>query len=85
MAEIISLFEQIETGLKGFWEDSLSLDKRLIERKICPKCKKRNLVYRGFSCPTAYKAFGICEPCEFAELFWTEPVTFVKAKKSFSS
>jgi len=84
MAEIIGLFGQIQEGLKGFWADSLSLDKRMIENNFCPKCRK-NLVYKGFSNPTLYKAFGICEPCEFARLFWTEPAVLAGGKRRFSA
>lgn len=65
---------------KGCWSDSLSLDKRLIEYHHCPNCD-RDFVYKGLSSPTAYRAFGVCEPCEFAKLFWVDSVTPVPITK----
>jgi hypothetical protein len=80
---INGLFTELQNGLDGYWPDSLDLDRRMIENNNCPECG-RKLVYKGFSNPERYKAFGICEPCEYARHFWTEPAVFVSGKKRFS-
>jgi len=81
---ITNLFSEIKTlEEQGFWADYIWLDQLMIERRTCPKCKK-NLTYKGLSNATHYKAFGICEPCKFARLFWTEVVKIAVGKKKFS-
>lgn len=67
----------------GYWQDSISLDKRMIENNKCPKCRTR-LAYLGFSNLIHYKAFGFCAVCEIAKLFWTEVAQLAVGKKKFS-
>lgn len=72
------------SDLQGFWSDSVPLDKLIIERKRCPKCKNF-LVYNGLSNATVYLALGICFSCEFAKLFWKEPSVLAEIKSKFSA
>ena len=78
---IRELFAQVQ-NLKsnGFWSDSISIDRLMITANICPKCKK-SLIYQGWSNREEYRAYGICEQCQFAKLFWTETVPFSSFKK----
>jgi hypothetical protein len=64
----------------AFWNDLIPIDKLMIEANFCPKCHK-SLVYRGKAKVTEYRAYGICEPCNFAKLFWTEPADTASYKK----
>lgn len=79
-------FSEVLAGLKekGYWNDLLSIDRIMIERHRCPKCDA-NLVYRGLSNPIEYKAFGVCEDCDHARLFWTEKTILRNAKKGLSA
>lgn len=70
-------------GTGDCWVDVVSVDQTLIERNKCPKCK-RKLIYKGFSNITWYFAFGICEACEYAKLFWSNSVAAAGAKKRLS-
>lgn len=83
MAMQIIPFNEISGGLEGFWEDTVEINKFMIERYNCPKCR-RPLIYKGYSNNTLLKNFGICEPCEFAKLFWSEPTVLVRAKNRIS-
>lgn len=78
-------FSTVKTELAGvFWQDHLSIDKRLIESNQCPNKRCREfLTYRGFSNQTEYRAYGVCERCDYAKLFWTETAAAATAKKSF--
>ncbi|MDB5478836.1 MAG: hypothetical protein JWM96_1331 [Alphaproteobacteria bacterium] len=73
-----------ELTLKGYWDDSdLTIDRLLIENHKCPKCKCR-LVYKGFSNPVEYIAFGVCRSCDYARKFWTEKSVLRQAKSNLS-
>lgn len=67
----------------GFAPDFQRIDEILIGNNRCPDCRK-NLVYKGFSNDAEYKAFGICEPCDYARHFWTEKVEIAISKRKFS-
>ncbi|HRH45873.1 MAG TPA: hypothetical protein PKY82_29795 [Pyrinomonadaceae bacterium] len=78
---IKALFAEIKNlKFEGFWSDLISIDRILITANFCPKCH-RSLVYQGWSNPTEYRAYGICEQCEFAKLFWIETVQISSFKK----
>ena len=64
-------FSQIEKQFKekGFGVDSIDFDLKAIESRRCPKCN-RFLVYRAFSNPAAYVAFGVCAACDYARRFF---------------
>ncbi|HEX8287859.1 MAG TPA: hypothetical protein VF556_07690 [Pyrinomonadaceae bacterium] len=80
LSEILADLEQ-----KGFLPDDKSRDSTdctNIERNRCPKCKQ-GLIYKGFSkfsTPVEYQGFGVCEPCDYAELFYREKTDFHEAK-----
>jgi hypothetical protein len=81
--ENTDLFDQTKTFTEqGFWKDFVRLDARMIEYRQCPKCWKF-LTYKGFSNATEYKAFGICDPCKYAKVFWTHSIPLTNAKKRF--
>lgn len=77
----LSALQAEQTG--KFWTDEVSLDRLLIERNRCPKCKK-GFIYRGVSNKDEYHAYGMCEKCDVAELFWKESPAFANTKKAFS-
>jgi hypothetical protein len=81
---MIFIFDYKQMQKTGFWEDYLSLDRLIIEGKTCPKCWK-SLEYKGFSNVDEYRAFGVCNPCEFAKLFWTESVSSAAVKKKIET
>lgn len=65
-------FSDLQKQITGkFWNDDLSLDRRIIENRFCPHCR-RPFAYSGVSNKSEYRAYGVCEPCDFAKLFWTE-------------
>lgn len=76
-SEFKSLTEQ------GFAPDFQTIDRILIRNNKCPNCGK-SLVYQGFSNAESYHAFGTCEPCDYAKLFWTETVEKAIAKRRLS-
>lgn len=67
-------------GANGYWKDNLKVDRLLIERNRCPKCDAY-LVYVGFSNPTEYRAYAVCEKCDLAKRFWTETARSASFKK----
>jgi hypothetical protein len=83
LSEILADLEQ-----KGFLSDDKSRDSYdciTIERNRCRKCKK-GLIYKGFSyfsIPRVHQGFGVCESCDYAELFIVEksPVTDAKPRR----
>jgi hypothetical protein len=79
--EEAALFEEVSAGFPGCWSDEIRIDKMIVESNTCPGCWKP-LKYRGFSNMTAYRAFGICEPCQFAKQFWAEGAELATAKKN---
>lgn len=82
-ASAIGTLTELRADTIGYWADFLSIDRTIIENQFCPKCGT-NLVYKGFSKPEHYKAFGICSRCDFAKLFWTKPAVLARGKKKFS-
>jgi hypothetical protein len=78
--EVAQLFALISKGLKGCWIDEIHIDRVCIESNTCPSCWQP-LKYRGFSNAVEYRAFGICERCDFAKQFWSEGAELVIAKK----
>lgn len=78
---IRNLFTEIRALPKqGFWSDLISIDRTIITANFCPKCHC-SLVYQGWSNPEQYRAYGVCETCQFAKLFWTETVPLASFKK----
>jgi transposase-like protein len=62
------------------WADSLELERIMIERHKCPRCKE-NLVYKGYSSSVKHFVFGVCEDCDYAQHFWTESMAQRAYKK----
>ncbi len=75
-----SLFTEIKGGLKGYWSDSIRIDRIVIEANYCPKCH-RSLEYVAFANADFYRSFGICEKCRFAREFWLDSAMFAAYKK----
>lgn len=75
------LFLQLQNmQSSGFWSDSISIDKTMIEANFCPCCH-RSLTYQGWSNVAEYQAFGVCKLDEYAKLFWTEKAPISSFKK----
>jgi hypothetical protein len=70
-SESKELFAAVSGGLAGCWADDVRVDRVVVESNTCPSCLK-SLEYRGWSNPTVYRAFGICEPCGYAREFFVE-------------
>lgn len=68
----------------NFWSDFIEIDRVLIEANYCTECKTRTFVYKGFSLASEYRAFGVCESCDFAKLFWIEPAKVSGFKRKVS-
>ncbi len=80
MSKIITFSDfQNETKF-DFWDDSMSIDKVMIEAHICPKCGK-SLAYIGRSKVTEYRAYGVCAKDNYAKLFWIEKAETFSLKK----
>lgn len=76
-------FKDFEKLLRnGYAPDNLSIDRILIENNSCPHCKQK-LSYRGISTAVRYRAFGVCEKCDYAREFWMEAAVFNRVKKKF--
>lgn len=68
---------------RGFWVDDISVNRMIVERKKCPKCKNF-LEYRGFANAHETRTFGVCLSCEFAKQFWLDSPVFAAAKRNIS-
>lgn len=80
-----ALFAEVKTlKNRGFWSDHIEIDEILITANYCPGCHF-SLTYQGWSNMTEYRAFGICERCGFAKLFWTETSQMSGFKKKVCS
>lgn len=71
-------------SLEGYSEDIVEIDRTLIEQKRCPKKCSRRLIYLGLSNAVTYLAIGVCEPCGFAKVFWSNSEKTATAKRRFS-
>lgn len=69
---------------RRWWSDDLRIDRIIVERHKCPDCKG-SLEYRGFSNPNEYRAFGVCESCDYARRFWTETSDSATSKKNLAA
>jgi hypothetical protein len=77
-------FSELQQELAGaFFSDPLPIDRRLVENNQCPQKNCRNfLAYKGVSNSEEYRAYGVCERCDYARLFWSEGTETAAAKKS---